>query len=97
MLERNITSLPVGNMSLTAHGGLHCTMRHFGFDIQDESGSVFDITRPVRWSRYRLNSTEYVVYPSWDPMRCHWCFPAWRQGLPSYRLADYELALSIMR
>ena len=43
MVERNISSLPIQNMNLTAHGGIHCTMRHFGFNIQDESGSVFDM------------------------------------------------------
>ena len=32
-----------GNMMFTAHGGLQVTMRHFGFEVQTETGSVFDL------------------------------------------------------
>ena len=32
-----------GNMMLTAHGGLQVTMRHFGFEVQNETGSIFDL------------------------------------------------------
>lgn len=40
--EKLLSSLS-GDMMLTAHGGLQCTMRHFGFEVQTETGNVFDL------------------------------------------------------
>ena len=40
--EKPLSTLS-GNMMLTAHGGLQVTMRHFGFEVQTETGSIFDL------------------------------------------------------